>query len=166
MGRENEWATPRSGNRAMGHTYTNLLVHIIFSTKDRRPNLNPEIKARLFPYMAAILRDLGGKALAINGPADHVHLLGSLGSKHAVAEVVGKLKANSSKWIHETFPAHSWLGWQTGYAAFSVSHSQEQIVHGYIARQEEHHRKISFKEELLTFLKKHGVSYDERYLWG
>ena len=149
----------------MGHTYTNLVVHIIFSTKERKPFLDAELKQRLFPYMAGIIRELGGKALIINGPSDHVHILASLPAKLAVAELMARLKANSSGWVHKTFPDRRSFGWQTGYSAFSVSQSQQQIVFQYIANQEEHHRKLSFKEELLAFLKKHGVPYDERYIW-
>ena len=149
----------------MGHTYTKLVNHIIFSTKERKPFLDAELKQRLFPYMAGIIRELGGKALIINGPSDHVHILASLPAKLAVAELMARLKANSSGWVHKTFPDRRSFGWQTGYSAFSVSQSQQQIVFQYIANQEEHHRKLSFKEELLAFLKKHGVPYDERYIW-
>jgi REP element-mobilizing transposase RayT len=149
----------------MAHTYSDLLVHIVFSTKDRVPSLNSELKPRLFPYMGGIVRELGAKALLINGPADHVHLLVLLPTKMSVAELVGKIKANSSGWIHREFPNPHAFAWQTGYAAFSVSHSQKQAVLDYIANQEEHHRKMSFKEELIALLKKHEIEYDERYVF-
>jgi REP element-mobilizing transposase RayT len=149
----------------MAHTYTNLLVHMIFSTKDRVPLLDAELKPRLFPYMGGIVHELGGTALLINGPSDHVHMLLLLPAKITVSEIAGKVKANSSGWVHREFPGKGTFAWQTGYAAFTVSHSQKQSVLDYIANQEEHHRKLSFKEELIAFLKKHEIQYDERYIF-
>ena len=149
----------------MSHTFTNLLTHIIFSTKDRVPLLGLDLKTRLFPYMGGIIRELDGKALNINGPTDHVHILASMPAKLAQAELIGKVKANSTGWVHKEFSNQRAFSWQVGYAAFSVSHSQKQTIYDYIAKQEEHHRKMSFKEELVTFLKKHEIEYDERYLW-
>lgn len=126
--------------------------------------LTPELRARLHPYLGGIVRQLNGVALLINGVADHVHILASLPPTAAPSEFVGKLKANSSKWIHETFPAERNFAWQSGYSAFSVSMSQKQGVLDYIAGQEEHHRKISFQEEILAFLKRHEIDFDERYV--
>jgi putative transposase len=149
----------------MAHTHTNLLFHIVFSTKERLPMLDMDLKLRLFAYMGGIFRELGGTALLINGPADHVHILALLPAKLGVSEVVGKVKANSSGWVHSEFPDKWSFAWQTGFAAFTVSHSQKQAVLDYIADQEDHHRKVSFKEEFLLFLKKHEIEYDEKYLW-
>lgn len=149
----------------MSHTYTNLLDHIIFSTKDRVPSLDAELKSRLFPYMGGIVRNLNDAALSINGPADHVHILASLPPTAAPSDFIGTLKANSSGWVHKTFPQHQMFKWQVGYAAFGVSFSQKQVVLDYIAGQEEHHRTVSFKEELIAFLKKHEIEYDERYVF-
>jgi putative transposase len=149
----------------MAHTYTDLLVHVIFSTKDRAPLLDRELKPRLFSYMGGIVRELGAMALLINGPTDHVHILLLCPAKIGLSEIVGKVKANSSGWVHREFPGRCSFAWQTGFAAFSVSHSQKQSVLEYIAGQEEHHRKISFQEEFITFLKKHEIQYDEKYLW-
>ena len=149
----------------MAHTYTDLLFHAIFSTKDRAPLLDGKFKARLFPYLGGIIRELGGTALLINGPTDHVHILASLPAKTALSEIIGKAKANSSGWVHREFPEKQAFAWQTGYAAFSVSHSQKESVLDYVAKQEDHHRKMSFQEELITFLKKHEVDYDERYIF-
>ncbi len=149
----------------MAHTFTSLLTHIIFSTKDRVPALEPVLKQRLFPYMGGIFRELDATALLINGPADHVHVLAALPAKLAPAEVLNKVKSNSSSWVHKTFPEWPTFAWQTGYGAFSVSSSQKQIVLDYIANQEEHHRRVSFKEEFVAFLKKHEIEYDEKYLW-
>lgn len=149
----------------MAHTYTLLLDHIIFSTKDRMPFLDPELRLRLFPYMGGVIRNLGGVALSIGGVADHVHILASLPPTAAPADFIGTVKANSSGWVHKSFPQHQTFKWQIGYAAFSVSPSQKQSVLDYIAGQEEHHRTVSFKEELIAFLKKHEIEYDERYIW-
>ncbi len=115
--------------------------------------------------MAGIIQQLGGIALLINGVADHVHILLSLPATAAPSEFIGKLKANSSKWVHESFPEHRDFAWQLGYSAFSVSFSQKQGVPDYIAGQEEHHAKNSFQEELIAFLKKHAIEYDERYVF-
>lgn len=149
----------------MAHTYTNLLHHVIFSTKNRVPTLDTALKERLFPYMGGIIRELGGAGLSINGPSDHVHLLISMPGSLATSELVGKVKANSSGWVRKTFPDRCEFKWQTGFAAFSVSVSQQARVLNYIANQEEHHRKISFKEEFVGFLKKHGIAYDDRYIF-
>lgn len=149
----------------MPRTYTQLLSHVVFSTKERRATLTPKLRATLFPYMAGIIQQLGGIALLINGVADHVHILLSLPANAAPSEFIGKLKANSSKWVHESFPEHRDFAWQLGYSAFSVSFSQKQGVLDYIAGQEEHHAKKSFQEELIAFLKKHAIEYDERYVF-
>ena len=149
----------------MAHTYTNLLFHIVFSSKDRLPLLDAELKPRLFAYMSGIIRELGGTALFKNGPADHVHILALLPAKRGLSEVVGKVKANSSGWVHRKFPDKWSFAWQTGFAAFTVSHSQKQSVLNYLASQEGHHRKVSFKEEVVAILKKHEIEYDEKYLW-
>ena len=149
----------------MAHTFTNLLTHIIFSTKDRMPTLETNLKERLFPYMGGIFRELGATPLLINGPVDHVHILAVLPPRLSVSEILNKVKSNSSGWVHKTLPTQSAFAWQIGYAAFGVSLSQKPAALTYIADQEEHHRKISFQEEFISFLKKHEIEYDERYLW-
>ena len=149
----------------MAHTFTNLSVHLIFSTKDRAPQIDAELAPRLFPYMGGILRESGTQPLLINGVADHVHLLIGLCATHALADVMRVLKTNSSRWVHEQWPARAGFAWQTGYGAFSVSYSNIDAVKAYIARQEEHHRSISFQEEFIAFLRRHQIEFDERYIW-
>ncbi|HUA64971.1 MAG TPA: IS200/IS605 family transposase [Alphaproteobacteria bacterium] len=149
----------------MAHTFTHLLTHIIFSTKDRQPFLDADLKSRLFPYLGGIIRAHDGKALIINGPTDHVHILASLAAKHSLSVLMRELKADSSGWIHKNLPNKKFFAWQIGYGAFSVSHSNLPEVEKYIADQDEHHKRISFKEEFVAFLKKHGIEYDEKYLW-
>ena len=150
----------------MPHSFASLLVHIIFSTKDRLPDLSPALAGRLFPYLGGILRERKSVPLIINGPADHVHLLATIPPAESLAELMRVVKTNSSRWVHEEFPGLRSFSWQAGYAAFSVSASRSAAVKQYIAVQQKHHRRISFQEEFLTFLRKHGVAYDERDLWG
>ena len=148
----------------MGQTFSKLLFHIIFSTKERMPYLGP-LREDLFPYMGGIIRGIRGKAININGANDHVHILTFLPTNVSVAEAVRTIKANSSKWVHETRRERRAFGWQAGYSAFSVSESNLEHVSKYIDGQEEHHRKRSFQEELMALLKKHNLPYDERYVW-
>lgn len=150
----------------MAHTCSNLLVHVIFSTKDRKPLITSDLRQDVFAYMGGIARELKAKALLINGMPDHVHMLVELPPALSVAEMMRVVKTNSSRWVHETKPQHSRFVWQAGYAAFSVSRSHAPAVSRYIADQEKHHRKRSFQEELVLFLKKHGIEYDERYMWS
>ena len=128
----------------MPHTYTSLLVHIIFSTKDRRPYLDAELRPRLFPYMGGILRELGGTPILVNGPDDHVHALTALPPTRSLSDVMRVLKTNSSRWVHEQWPARRDFAWQSGYGAFTVSRSNVDEVERYIAGQEEHHRHVTF----------------------
>ena len=149
----------------MGHSYTNLLYHIVFSTKERQPWLDTDISTRLYEYLGGAIRSEGGTSLGINGCADHIHLLARLRQDKAVSGVLRGIKANSSGWIHRTFPVLRRFAWQTGYGAFSVSQSQLDKVQRYIANQQRHHQRVSFKEEFIALLDAHGIEYDERYLW-
>src|ERR1019366_5930033 len=108
----------------MPHPFVSLLVHVVFSTKDRAPDLSPELANRLFPYMGGIVKELKGSPLIVNGPADHVHLLLSIPATTSIADLLRVLKANSSRWVHERFPAYKRFGWQAGYGAFTVSSSR------------------------------------------
>ena len=149
----------------MAHTFTNLLTHVIFSTKDRLPYIDGDLKAQLYPYMVGILREIDVRTPIINGTSDHVHLLVQLPPVLALSNAMRILKTNSSKWVHDRWPTRSKFAWQTGYGAFSVSKSNAGAVFGYIADQEEHHRKKTFQEEFWEYLKKHEIDYDERYIW-
>ncbi len=150
----------------MPHTYSNLLVHVIFSTQDRRPAIATEIQLDLFAYMGGIVRGLRGRALAIGGTNDHVHVLMRLPQDASVADVVRVVKTNSSRWIHEKWPDRAAFSWQTGYGAFSVSESSAEAVIKYIFEQPIHHRRRSFQEEFVAFLKKNGIEYDQQYICG
>ncbi len=149
----------------MPQSYTCLHYHLIFSTKHRLPTITTDLQTWLYDYLGGILRSEKSILLAAGGMPDHVHLLCSLSKELAVAEVLRIVKANSSKWIHETFPQHDSFAWQAGYGAFAVSYSHLDGVKRYLARQAEHHRRITFQEEFRTFLRKHDLAFDERYLW-
>ncbi len=149
----------------MAQPLTKLLSHIVFSTKERRALIDAESLPRLHAYLGGIVRAAGGVAIAVGGIADHVHLLVGLPPTVCVADMVRILKANSSKWMHEA-RGRKLFSWQAGYGAFSVSESNVQTVIRYIREQERHHLKISFQQEFLLHLKKHGVAYDERYIWS
>jgi len=149
----------------MSHTFTNLLTHVIFSTRERRPFLADEIRKDVFAYAGGIVRELGGTAIMVNGTDDHVHALLVVPGNLAVAECVRLLKTNTSRWVHEKWPERK-FAWQTGYGAFSVSESNRGQVIRYIQDQEKHHRKISFQDEFRAFLRKQGIAFDERYIWG
>jgi len=146
----------------MAHTYTVLLYHIIFSTKNRQPILTDEARGLLFPYMSGIVTNLGGNALIINGVSDHVHILCRLRSKPDVAEAVQSIKGSSSVWFNKGSGLHQ-LHWQEGYGAFTVSYSQRDRVFRYIQNQEAHHQKQTFAEEYEGLLTKHDVEYDRRF---
>jgi putative transposase len=150
----------------VAHTYTNILIHALFSTKDRHPWLNPEVKAELFPYLGGTIDHLGGQSLLVNGPANHVHMLFVQPASLSLADLIEKVKANSSGWVKKRWPNCKAFAWQTGYTAFSVSKSQTQRVKQYIENQEAHHRQVSFEEELVAFLQKQGIAYDARYVLG
>jgi putative transposase len=149
----------------MAHTYTNILIHALFSTKDRQPWLDEEVKAELFPYLGGAINHLGGQSLLVNGPADHVHLLFVQPASLSLADLMEKAKANSSGWVKTRWPNRKRFAWQTGYTAFSVSQSNLESVKRYKASQETHHRRITFQEEVLAFLKKHEIAYDLRYVF-
>ena len=149
----------------MPSSYTCLYYHIIFSTKDRHPLITPDLQTRLYEYMGGIISHERGQLLAAGGTTDHVHLLASLTALKAVSDLLRLVKANSSKWVHEAFAEHREFRWQDGYAAFSVSFSNLAQVKRYITEQQQHHCRISFQEEFLAFLRRHGVTYDERYIW-
>ncbi len=148
----------------MASTLTNLLYHLVFSTKGRVPLINGEIQAPLYDYMGGIIRNQGGKAIEIGGMPDHVHCLARFPARKAVSDMLRALKSDSSGWVNRERPGDR-LAWQNGYGAFTVNHSQVGKVRKYIQTQEKHHRERSFEMELLALLKKHGVEYDEQYLW-
>lgn len=149
----------------MPQSFTCLHYHLIVSTKHREPAITPGLRPRLYDYLGGLVRGEGGVLIAAGGMPDHVHLLARLSQQRDVADVLRVVKTNSSKWVHDTFPAAAGFGWQTGCGAFAVSYSNLEVVKAYIAHQEEHHRAMSFQDEFRAFLRKHEIEFDERYLW-
>lgn len=146
------------------HSFISCHVHCVWSTKNRTPFLDPDLRARLWPYLGGIARENEMKALAVGGVADHVHVLISLPGTLSVAKAIQLLKGNSSKWIHETFPKLAFFGWQEGYGAFSIGVSRIEATASYIRNQEKHHRNRTFREEFVLMIRKHGLDYEERML--
>lgn len=149
----------------MAGTFTNLLYHIVFSTKHRAPLIVHELQVDLYEYVGGIIRGEGGVLLEIGGIADHVHLLTKFKPAKSVSEMLNRIKAKSSGWLNAERSPSRGFSWQEGYAAFSVSESQVPYVRHYIQSQEEHHQRQSYQDEVRALLDRHDVEYDERYLW-
>jgi putative transposase len=145
----------------MSHTHYSILVHCVFSTKERRPLVPADLKSRLWPYMAGIARMNKFKALAINGMPDHAHVLLSLPTAMSVAKAVQLIKGGSSKWINDHLRQRS-FAWQDGYSAFTIGISQLPATIRYIENQERHHARTSFDDELKKMLDRHGIKLELR----
>ncbi len=141
-------------------SFVSCLMHCVFTTKHRQRWLIPDVRERLWPYLAGIARENDMRALAIGGVEDHVPMLVSLPATLPISKALQLLKGNSSKWIHETFPCISEFGWQGGYGAFSIGISGVDATTRYILQQEQHHRSRTFKEELVVMLKKHKIAFE------
>jgi putative transposase len=150
--------------RDVQHVY-NLLYHIIYSTKNRRSTLAEEFRTTLYSYIGGVVGNRDGVLLEIGGMADHIHLLAKLSPKHAIMGVLRDVKSDSSKWLNEQQQLNQRFEWQAGDAAFSVSASQLDVVRTYIQNQEEHHRKLTFKDEFLALLRKHQIEFELKYVF-
>jgi len=146
------------------HTFTQLHFHVVFSTKNRAPCLAPAIREQVWEYLGGVVRGEGGLVHRIGGIADHVHLLLTLRQTKTLADMMRTVKAVSSGWAAKTLPTEE-IRWQTGYAAFSVSHSMIDVVGEYIRNQETHHHKRSLQDELRQLLSRHGLEPDEAHMW-
>ena len=149
----------------MPGTYSRLLYHVVFSTKRRTQTITESLRPRLYDYMGGIIRSERGVSYEIGGTADHVHLLFRWRTDESLAALMRNVKSHSSRWVHQTFPTMGAFQWQEGYAAFSVSESQREAVANYIRNQAEHHRSLTFEDELVRLLEAHNIEYDARYLW-
>ena len=147
----------------MPQSLARVLVHVIFSTKKREPLIRAGVRPALDAYLTGTLANLHCPSLQTGGTADHVHSLFSLARTRTLAEVVEEVKKSSSRWMKREGVPH--FAWQAGYGAFSVSEPRADVVVRYIAQQEERHRRLTFQEELRQLLERHGVAYDERYVW-
>ena len=150
----------------MPQSLAKILVHTVFSTKDRRPFLRDKfLREELHRYLGGILTNLDCQPLIIGGVEDHVHILSMLSRTCEAAEMVKEVKRGSSLWLKTKSPDLHDFAWQNGYGIFSIGFSQVETVRNYIAGQEEHHRKVSFQDEFREFLKRYEVGFDERYVW-
>ena len=149
----------------MAQSLSNVLLHIVFSTKHRRPWIDPEIEQELFKYLATACNTLDCPSHGIGGADDHIHIACSLSRTVTVSKLVQELKQDTSKWIKTKGERLADFSWQGGYGAFSIGQSQLADLRGYIATQREHHRRISFQDEYRRICEKYGVAIDERYVW-
>lgn len=145
----------------MPSAFTQNFYHAVFSTRQRRNLITPDLESRLYPFMGGIVRDLRCTLLAINVMPDHVHLLVRYRADLSHSDLLQQLKGRSSKWVNETFPTLGHFAWQEGYGGFTVSKSAVPEVEGYIARQKEYHKHVDFKTEFLELLRRHGIEFNE-----
>jgi len=149
----------------MGSTLTNLIFHVVFSTKNRKPIINNEIKDELYNYLGGIIKGEGAVLIQTGGMPDHIHIILKLKPVHSLSDIIQKIKGNSSKWINQQNKLTGQFAWQDGYGAFTVSESQVPVAVRYVKEQEKHHKKFSFKDEFIQILKLHQIEYNEQYLW-
>ena len=149
----------------MPQSLSQVILHIVFSTKDRRPWLDPAVRPRMHAYLAAVCRDCNCQAYRVGGVADHVHLAARLARTVSQAELLEKIKKTSSAWIKTQGARYADFHWQGGYGDFSIDWSQLEELERYIDSQEQHHRVLTFQEEYRMLLKKYHVEFDERYVW-
>ena len=142
-----------------------VVIHVIFSTKERHPFLDPDTRPKLHAYLATIARDTGCECFRAGGVSDHVHLAIRLSRTLTIADLVETLKTSSSKWLKTQSPSLAAFSWQRGYGCFSVGPSDLESLCAYIDNQEQHHQTRSFQDEFLMFLKKYRVEYNEAYIW-
>jgi REP element-mobilizing transposase RayT len=149
----------------MPQSFALIIVHLVFSTKDRSPVLTTPIRSALHAYLATVARNAGCECFRVGGVVDHVHLAISLSRTLTTAKLIEELKTSSSRWLKTQATALAAFAWQRGYAAFSVGPSDLAALRNYIDTQEHHHHKQTFEEELRAFLAKYGIEHDERYMW-
>jgi REP element-mobilizing transposase RayT len=149
----------------MAQSLVKNLLHLVYSTKHRQPWIPADVRPRLFAYQAGISKEWDSPAIIIGGVEDHVHALFVLSKNHPLKKIVEEVKKGSSKWMKSDGTGNAEFYWQNGYAAFSVSESNAPLVEKYIQSQEEHHRKMTFQDELRELFKRHRIEFDERYVW-
>jgi putative transposase len=149
----------------MPQSLAHVLIHVVFSTKDRRPIINATVAPQLHAYVAGTVRALDCECLRVGGHDDHIHLAIRMSRTITAAKLVEEIKVASSKWMKDQGPDYAGFAWQRGYGLFSLSPSHLEPLLEYIERQPEHHRNVGFKEEFLDLLRKNGLEHDERYVW-
>ena len=149
----------------MPQSLSKVILQIVFSTKNREPWLEPDVRPRMNAYLATVCRDLGAELVRVGGVADHVHIVTTLPRTVSQAEFIEQMKKTSSKWIKALDARYRGFFWQRGYGAFSVSLSQLDTVLDYVKAQQQHHRTRTFQEEYRELLRKHGIDFDEGYVW-
>lgn len=149
----------------MPQSFAKINVHLVFSTKDRRPIINASWRSELHALLGGLVNQSGGQSLIVGGVADHVHLLFDLGRRITLADLVRILKSSTTPWVRRDRALDPTFSWQAGYSAFSVSESIVPSVKRYIANQEEHHRTQTYQDEVREWLKKQRMKWDERYIW-
>jgi len=150
----------------MSQTYHNMLMHVVFATKERRPFLTPDIEPHLYRYIGSAIQNDFGYLLRIGGTEDHVHILFNMKPSVSASNALRDIKAYSSGWIHKTYRNMADFSWQGGYGIFSVSESRKQQVIDYINDQRKHHAKMDLRQEMILLLRRNGIEYDEKYLWA
>ncbi len=149
----------------MSQSLADIVLHLVFSTKDRHPWIHSSIEEELFMYISGLSKQLNCPVIKINGMEDHIHILLHLGKTISFSDLISELKSNSSRWIKAQGKEYDQFYWQRGYGIFSVSRPNIETAAAYISRQKEHHKTISFKDEFLSMLKRSQMTYDETYLW-
>jgi REP element-mobilizing transposase RayT len=149
----------------MPQSFSSVLVHLVFSTKNREPTMHSLVESDLHAYSTTVLKNANCPPFAVNGMADHLHALFALSRVKSIAEVAEELKTSTSKWIKTQGRDFRGFHWQAGYGAFSVSQSNLDQVRRYVRGQKQHHRKRSFQDEFRALLTRHEISFDERYVW-
>lgn len=150
----------------MGSTLTNLIYHVVFSTKGREPVLDSGMRYELCRYIGGIVRAENGILIEVGGMADHLHIRMKLRPIHKLSDIMQKIKGSSSKWINEQNRLQLNFRWQDGYGAFTVSESQVPVVANYIQNQERHHQGFSYQSEFELLLERHNVEFDAKYVWS
>ena len=150
----------------MPQSLAKVILHTVFSTKNRAPFLRDEnIRKELYAYLATVLENMGCPAIVIGGVADHIHILGLLSRTRTISDMIEEIKTSTSRWVKTKGPSYHDFYWQNGYGVFSASESKTPDVRRYIETQEGHHRTTSFQDEFRAICQRHGVAIDERYVW-
>ena len=155
----------RNKKYTMAQSLAQVYLHTVFSTKYRQKLITPDIEPSLYAYIVGVISNQGGITLEINGISDHIHILSTLPRTVTIAKYLEEIKRSSSKWMKAQSLDFKNFAWQGGYATFSVSASKVNVVSKYIRNQKEHHKKLTYKEEVIQFLKEYKVEYNEQYLW-